>query len=122
MATILIVDDDRNISKALNLRLEAAGFDVIVAHDARRALARVKTAWPDLALLDISMPGGTGFDLAEKLRESKRGQRLPIIFITASKLHSLRGRAEALGAAAFIEKPYDPVYLVETIHKSLDAE
>ena len=104
MKTILIVEDDRDISKVLDLRLSRHGYDVHIAHDAATAGIVARQCQPDVALLDISMPGGNGFDVAERLK-TMFGE-LPIIFLTANSRAEFRIRANQMGAQAFFEKPY----------------
>jgi CheY-like chemotaxis protein len=74
---------------------------------------------PDLILLDIMMPVGMGFSVAERLKDLGLSE-IPIIFITASKRAGLRKMAERLGAAGFFEKPYDADELVAAIDLILD--
>jgi DNA-binding response OmpR family regulator len=113
MKKILIVEDDQTIAKALALRLKAAGYEVTVARDAITGVAAARDTQPDLALLDISIPAGNGFAVAEKIRELVV-TATPIIFLTASKQPGLRQEAQNLGAA-FFEKPYDADELLAAI-------
>jgi DNA-binding response OmpR family regulator len=76
MKKILIVEDDQNIAKALAIRLKSAGYEVTVAPDAMTGVAAATKIQPDLALLDISVPAGNGFIVAEKIR-SLSPPRLP---------------------------------------------
>jgi DNA-binding response OmpR family regulator len=116
---VLIADDDRDIARAVQIRLEQAGFDVVQAHDGDSALATAQTALPDLIILDISMPGRDGFDVFEALRESPETANVPVLFLTAhgsvpNWLSALKG-----GAADFICKPYDGVRLIRTVRETL---
>lgn len=104
MTKILIVEDDRDIAKALKLRLSSQGFVVSVAHDAATALMAARRSPPDVALLDISMPGGDGFDVAERLIGIFGS--LPIVFLSADGRAEMRSRARELGAIHFFQKPY----------------
>ena len=113
MKKILIVEDDETIAKALALRLKSAGYEVTVAFDALTGVAAAREIQPDLALLDISVPAGNGFTVAEKIRELVV-TATPIIFLTASKQPGLRYEAQNLGAA-FFEKPYDADELLAAI-------
>ena|SRR5450432_1481620 len=113
MKKILIVEDDQNIAEALSIRLKAAGYEVIVAPDAMNGVAAARKTQPDLALLDISIPAGTGFTVAEKVRELV-ATATPLIFLTGSKQPGLREQAQNLGAA-FFEKPYDAEELLGAI-------
>lgn len=87
MKTILIADDDKKIVAALALRLRFAGYNVITAQTGEAALRAVNGSHPDLVLMDIWMPAGTGLTVAESLRAG--GCELPIIFMTASRKQGL---------------------------------
>jgi two-component system OmpR family response regulator len=117
MHTILIADDDPNITTALARRLEANHYGVLTAPDGFEALKLVLEEKPDLLLLDICMPIGIGFSVAERIRELKLG--IPIIFLTASKTPGLREAAKDTGAAGYLEKPYEPEELLDLIKTTL---
>lgn len=120
MSKILIVEDDEKISMALTIRLRSAGYEVLAAHDALMAVSTARKAQPDLVLLDIMMPGGNGFTVAENLQNLSETAKTPIIFLTASKKPGLKERAEEIGAAGFIEKPYDGDSLVSQVESVLN--
>src|SRR6266404_1016080 len=92
MKTILVVEDDTRIAAALGVRLEAAGYEVLTAADGLGGLKLALTNRPDLILMDIWMPVGIGFSVAQRL-QSIGLTGIPIIFITASKLKGLRETA-----------------------------
>lgn len=115
---ILIVEDDRRIAQALSLRLRAAGQDVLMAYDAVSALMVYKKNNPEVVLLDIGLPGGDGLVVAERIQRVGLRQS-PIIFITASRQPGLREKAMALGAVAYLEKPYEVDELIAAIMKAL---
>jgi len=102
---ILIVEDDPNIAKALAIRIEAWGYEAMVAPDAVLGLSSAVKNQPDLALLDISLPAGNGFTVADRIQELLPNET-PFIFVTASKQPGLREKARLLGAAGFFEKPF----------------
>jgi DNA-binding response OmpR family regulator len=114
MKKILAIEDDAKIAAALRVRLSAAGYEVFTAGDGFTGLKMTMTHTPDLILLDIMMPVGMGFSVAERLRDLGLGE-IPIIFITASKRAGLRKTAQQLGAAGFFEKPYDADELLAAI-------
>jgi CheY-like chemotaxis protein len=118
MKKILIADDDPKVTLALTRRLEANGYSVRSAPDGFAALKLAKTEHPDLILMDIWMPVGIGLSVAERMKEL--GLDIPVIFLTASRKPGLRQAAEKVGGAAFIEKPYDPQLMLETIEQVLD--
>lgn len=120
-ARILIVEDDEKIATALALRMKAAGYEPVLAFDAVLGMSTATRTTPDLVVLDISMPGGNGLDLAEVM-QSTIPEPPPIIFLTASKQPGLRQRAESLGASAFFEKPYEAEDLMAAIKSALASE
>ncbi len=119
MKKILIVEDDKKIVAALTVRLKAEGYEAVAAFDAVMAGSVAAKERPDLVLLDISMPGGDGLLVAERLRKLPVPVNVPMIFLTASKKPGLRDQAMALGAAAFFEKPYEADQLLGAIKKAL---
>ena len=121
MRSIFLVEDDADISRALSLRLGAAGYRVTTAADGILAVQGFEDLRPDLVVLDVSMPGNSGFEVARRLREHPALAATPLIFITASKRPGLRERAERLGAIGFFEKPFDTHELLTLIGLTLGA-
>ena len=115
---VLIVEDDEKIALALSLRLQSAGYETSTAPDAITGVHFTLSAHPDLVLLDISLPAGSGFTVAERVRGSS-GSKTPIIFLTASKQPGFRERALELGAAGYFEKPYEADALLMAVHQHL---
>jgi CheY-like chemotaxis protein len=118
MKRILVVEDDARIASALGIRLEAAGYEVLTAVNGLEGLNLVLDQKPDLIIMDIWMPVGIGFSVAQRLRSLGLGA-IPVIFITASKLRGLRKAAIMLGAVGFFEKPYDSEKLLHAIAEVL---
>jgi DNA-binding response OmpR family regulator len=121
MKRILIMEDDTKIAAALAIRLQAAGYDVMTAQDGWQGFQIALNDRPDLLLLDIWMPIGLGFSVAQRLHELGLSG-IPIIFITASRLKGLKEAASRAGAVAFFEKPYDPQELLRAIGAVLNPE
>jgi DNA-binding response OmpR family regulator len=116
---ILIVEDDTSIAMMLFIRLKAENYETYVAYNAVQAMSMAKKDCPDLVLLDISMPGGNGFLVAEWLRDLQETAGLSIIFMTASQKPGLREEAREYRAAAFFEKPFDAKELLAAIQEVL---
>jgi DNA-binding response OmpR family regulator len=114
----LIVEDDQKIALSLALRMKAAGWEATVANDAFSGVRSAVNCRPDLVLLDVSLPAGNGFAVAEGI-QTNIPTPTPIIFLTASKLPELRRRAFQLGAVGFFEKPYDPETLLAAVKRAL---
>lgn len=117
MNKILVVEDDKNIALALVVRLRSQGYDVKVSYDAVSGISETTRNKPDLVLLDISMPGGGGLLVAQRIRSLTPVAATPIIFLTASKQPELRAKALELGAADFFEKPYEAEDLLASIRR-----
>ena len=93
---------------------------VVEASNGVEALERARTDRPDVILLDIMMPGVSGWEVASKLLEDRSTDQIPIIFITARTDVRDRLRAFELGALEYITKPFDPTELAPTITALLD--
>ncbi|MBT2774376.1 response regulator [Halomonas sp. ISL-60] len=122
MAKVLVVDDEPNIVLSLEFLMEQAGFEVVTAEDGEQALARVNDSHPDLLLLDISLPGISGFDVLERLRGEAATAQLPIIMLTAHGRDVEREKGMALGADDYITKPFSTQSLVEKVKALLIEE
>ncbi|RTR06433.1 response regulator transcription factor [Halomonas nitroreducens] len=120
MAKVLVVDDEPNIVLSLEFLMQQAGFEVTTAGDGEAALACIATDTPDLVLLDISLPGISGFDVLERLRADPALARLPIIMLTAHGREVEREKGLALGADDYVTKPFSTQALVEKVKALLD--
>jgi len=119
MKRVLVVEDDKKVSMALAIRLKSQGYEVLTAADGMTGVSAAVKGSPDLILLDISMPAGDGFSVAERVQNLAGTAGIPIIFLTASRRLGLRDRAMEMGAVDFFEKPYDPDQLLTAIQKAL---
>ncbi|OGP90795.1 MAG: hypothetical protein A2157_04905 [Deltaproteobacteria bacterium RBG_16_47_11] len=116
---ILIVDDEKDVAGALKVRLKTNGYDVIVAFDSVQAYTSAHKERPDLIILDIFIPGGGGFVVAERLKMSLTTRHIPIIFLTG--ISGGEERAYRAGACSYLMKPYDPSTLLEEIKKAIES-
>jgi CheY-like chemotaxis protein len=119
MRTVVLVEDDPMVALAFGIRLKAMGYLVHTACDAITAVNQVRTLNPDVVLLDISLPGGDGFVVAERINRLAGPAPTPIIFMTASQRPDLRRRAMQLGAVGFLHKPFDATALADAIECAL---
>ena len=119
---ILIVDDERDIVKALKIRLQHHGYNVVVAFDGAQGIFMAHKERPSLIILDIRMPAGDGFSVAEKLKQSSQTQQIPIIFLTGSPERNAEERAMELGARFYIKKPYDPEELLDAVRRAMEPK
>lgn len=115
---ILVVDDEEDVAKALRVRLKANGYHVVLAFDSVEAFTMANKERPDLIILDIMIPGGGGFVVAERLKQSTATHHIPIIILTG--ISGGEERAYKVGASGYVMKPYHPEKLLETINNALD--
>lgn len=120
MAKVLVVDDEPNIVLSLEFLMQQAGFEVSTALDGESALKLVSENPPDLVLLDISLPGISGFEVLEQLRCQAAFERLPIVMLTAHGREVEREKGLALGADDYITKPFSTRQLVEKVQMLLN--
>lgn len=119
MKTVLLVDDDSTILLGIGVRLKSMGYTVYTAKDAVSAVSAVLKNQPDVVVLDISLPAGDGFLVADRLQNLSGSAATPIIFMTSSDKPALRERAKKLGAVAFLTKPFDATSLADAIESAL---
>jgi CheY-like chemotaxis protein len=119
MKTVLLVDDDNTFLLTIGVRLKSMGYTVCTAKDAVNAISAVRKNNPDVVVLDVSLPAGDGFLVAERLRNLIISATTPIIFVTASEKADLRERAMKLGAVEFLQKPFDATTLADAIESAL---
>ena len=111
---VYVIDDDESVRRALQRLLRAAGFEVKAFSSAEAFLQSGNLDERACIVLDIHMPGLTGFDLQEKL--ASMGIRIPVINVSAFDDAETRERARKLGAVAFFRKPVDGQALIDAIH------
>ena len=112
---ILIIEDEREISLIMKMRLEAAGYEVLQAFDGADGLEKAKTGQPDLVLLDLILPKISGLQILDDLKSDSHSSRVPVIIVTglAQELESVK--ASVAKAEAYFLKPFDTVELMATI-------
>lgn len=104
---LLLVDDEPYVGLVLQPRLEAAGFDVVLARTLADARAAIAGSLPDALLLDLHLPDGSGVDLLRDLRKQAGGAALPVVVLTAEGEDRVLAELGRLGAAV-LSKPFSP--------------
>jgi two-component system response regulator VicR len=105
MKKILIADDDRVWTEFLGTVLRKKGFDVITAFDGVQATMSAMQRQPDLIVLDIQMPGGTGLDALKRIKMSTKTAAIPIVVVSGTKDPNAARTVAALGVPTFLTKP-----------------
>lgn len=116
---ILLVDDNPINLKVLHDSLRGLNCKVFIASDGDDALSILDKTTPSLAILDIMMPGMSGFELFEKMKEQERLSNVPVVFITALNDTDSEAKAFELGAVDFITKPINPPLVKARVHNQL---
>lgn len=117
---ILVVDDDVRILNFIRSKLEASGYALLVATDGQQALSQVRTGEPDLIILDLMMPGMSGFDVLKEMRDFSM---VPIIILSARDSTSDKVKGLSMGADDYLPKPFNPDELlarIEAVRRRLD--
>jgi len=115
-ARVLVVDDERQILRALRVLLGGAGFEVSTAESAQDALDKLTVRPPDAAILDLILPDGNGVDIARSIRE---WSEMPIIVLSAVGDEAEKVRALEAGADDYVTKPFGPDELIARLRAAL---
>jgi len=118
---ILIVDDDAFVRRPLEFILRGEGFEPATACDGEECLASVAADRPDLIVLDVMMPGRSGFEVCRVLKSDPDTSGIPILLLSARGQERDRDRGIAAGACDFLTKPYSPSDLVRRVREILGS-
>ncbi|KIN70333.1 Response regulator receiver domain protein [Sulfitobacter noctilucae] len=120
MIKLLHVEDDADIREIAEMALGLSGeFEIVQCISGEAALAQIENYTPDVLLLDMMMPGMTGRQTLEKMREKPHFATIPAIFMTARAQHAEIEELLATGAAEVISKPFDPMTLGDQIKDAI---
>jgi DNA-binding response OmpR family regulator len=118
---ILVADDEPNIVISLEYLLKREGYQVVVARDGQEALDAITREHPDLVLLDVMMPHKTGFEVCQAVRSTPGVEATPILMLTARGRETDVAKGLALGANAYMTKPFSTRELVLKVAEMLGA-
>ena len=119
MKKILIVDDEPNIVMTLEYTFKKSNYEVFIARDGQEALDILKTNFPDIIILDIMMPMVDGFATLEQIRKDANLQHTKVMFLSAKNKESDIEKGLALGADAYMTKPFSIKKVVEKVEELL---
>lgn len=120
-ATVLIADDEPNILISLEFLLKREGYDVKLARDGQEAIDAIVELHPDLVLLDVMMPRKTGFDVCQEVRAHEAVKDTRILMLTAKGRDTDVAKGLALGANAYMTKPFSTKELVDKVRELLET-
>jgi DNA-binding response OmpR family regulator len=118
---ILIADDEPNIVISLEFLMKREGYDVSIAIDGAEAIDKIRAEPPDLVLLDVMMPKKSGFEVCQEIKSDPSLQQVRILMLTAKGRDTEVAKGLALGADAYVTKPFSTKELVERVRSMLAA-
>lgn len=119
---ILVADDEPNIVISLEYLMKREGYTVLVARDGQEALDTIARDKPDLVLLDVMMPKKSGFEVCQAVRANEELQATKILMLTAKGRDTDVAKGLALGADAYMTKPFSTRELVQKVAEMLGAQ
>lgn len=117
---VLIVDDEANIVISLEFLMEQAGYTVDIARTGDEALTKIADFAPDLILLDVMLPGMNGFDICQRIRQTPAWRHIKVVMLTAKGREVEITKGLALGADAYITKPFSTKALLAEVESQLN--
>jgi two-component system, OmpR family, phosphate regulon response regulator PhoB len=117
---LLIADDELGIRRLVRMTLESDQYEIIEAADAQEALGMARAHRPELVLLDVMMPKGTGFDVCRALKQDPETRDITVVMLTARSQKSDVAEGEGAGADDYFTKPFSPVHLVRKVDQILE--
>lgn len=120
MTTIMVVEDEVDIRESILNVLGLENFDTIEAADGKLAVQLAQNHLPDIIVCDIHLPKLSGFDVIQELAQQSLTAKIPFIFLTAQTSEEYVQKGQALGACAYLTKPFTPDTLLTTIRDCLD--
>lgn len=116
---ILIVNDEQNIVISLEFLMKREGYEVSIANDGEEAVARIRSEQPDLVLLDVMMPKKSGFEVCQEIKSDPVLKAVRILMLTAKGRDTEVAKGLAMGADAYMTKPFSTKELVEKVRVML---
>jgi two-component system, OmpR family, phosphate regulon response regulator PhoB len=112
---VLIVEDERGLTQALEYNLAKEGYEVAIAHDGTEGLRKAQTLLPDAIILDLMLPGMSGLDVCRQLRAGERTKTVPILMLTARAEETDQVVGFTLGADDYVTKPFNTKVLLQRV-------
>jgi two-component system alkaline phosphatase synthesis response regulator PhoP len=112
---VMVVDDEPYIARVIKFKLEQEGYTVVSANDGITGLEKIRQEKPQLVLLDVMMPGLSGYEVCQKIKADAELAGIPVVFLTAKGQERDREQGLAIGASDYITKPFSPNRLLELV-------
>jgi len=117
---VLVIDDYPQVVELLKMRLESAGYEVLVAFDGQEGLQKARQEQPDLIILDIMLPKMNGYKVCRFLKFDKKYRHIPIVILTSRAKQSDAEIGLKMGADEYLFKPYNPKQLLAMVKKYIE--
>lgn len=114
---VLLIEDEPNIIEAISFILSRDGWSVSTHSNGHDAVDLVQSNPPDLLILDVMLPGKSGFEILKELRETTSAETLPVLMLTARGQKADREMAERAGASRFMTKPFSNAEVLEAVRE-----
>jgi len=118
---VLLIEDEPNIIEAIRFILSRDGWNVVTHSDGNTALEKLEKTQPHVVILDVMLPGRSGFDILRDIRSTDAMRGLPVLMLTAKGQARDREMAESLGATKFMTKPFSNTDVLDAIRTMADA-
>ncbi|TNF20712.1 MAG: response regulator [Rhodobacteraceae bacterium] len=118
---VLVIEDEPNITEAINFFLSRDGWEVFTHSNGHDALQAVARRAPDLLILDVMLPGKSGYEILRELRDTADWKHLPVLMLTARGQARDREMARAAGASRFMTKPFSNAEILEAVRELVDS-
>ena len=119
---VLIADNEANLLISLQYLLQCQGYEVSVARDGDETMKMIRQQQPELVVLDASMPGQSGYEVCQQVRADPALQHVRIVMLSAKARETDIAKGKALGADAYIVKPFSTQDLVDQVRQLLGAD
>ena len=119
---ILVVEDEAELTGAIQIRLEQAGYEVLIAYDGQQALEKARGENPDLIVLDLMLPKIDGYKVCRMLKFDEKYKKIPIVMLTARAQEKDESLGYEVGADAFITKPFKYQALLSKIRELIGED
>ena len=119
MPKILVIDDEPNIQKLAKVNLAASGYQVLVAGNGEEGLRLAQVEHPNLILLDLRLPGMSGWDVLMSLKTNRKLQKIPVIIMTATVPQSEEYKFSSMRTAGYLVKPFTVDELLRQVKQAL---
>ncbi|MEL7255561.1 MAG: response regulator [Pseudomonadota bacterium] len=119
--TVIVIEDERNIIEAISFILSRDGWDVATHSNGHDAVDAVRARKPDIVILDVMLPGKSGFDILAEIRSDTDLHQTPVLMLTARGQTKDREMAERAGASAYMTKPFSNAEVLDAVRQLASA-